>query len=160
MKANSEFHDLMRELWKVMHAELSEEEQDEVYSITFANQVEVHLLMTQPGKFDIISEAGTLLNPNAGLALLELLAINRPPLAVNVDRSSGTVMVWARQNVADADVDSLIALISELVKTVYLAKQAIDCRDASELFGPEVRLESMHVPPRGEGTLAQLRRRN
>lgn len=160
MNAESEFHDLMRELWKVMHAELPEDGQDEVYSITFANQVEVHLLTTQPGKFDMISEAGTLLNPKAGQTLLDLLAINRPPLAVNVDRDSGTVMVWARQNIADVDVDSLIAQISELVKTVYLARQAIDCRDASELFGPQEGEERVHMPPRGEGTLALLRRRN
>jgi hypothetical protein len=160
MEQENEFHELMHSLWSVMQIELPSDATSEVYSIMFANQVEVHLANTQPGMVDIISEAGVLLNKQAGQTLLDLIALNHPPLTVNVDHDSGTVMIWARQRITEIDVDTLIALFTDMVKTVYQAKQCIDCRDARELFGPTTNHNLMHVPPKGEGTLAQLRRRN
>lgn len=160
MSKENALHDLMCGLWSVMEMTLPQNDASEVYSIQFANQVEIHLLSTLPGMVDIISEAGTLQNRNSAQTLLDLIALNHHPLTVNVDHDSGTVMVWARQSIDELDIDSLIALITDLAKTVYQAKQCIDCKDARELFHSAMHTHALPGAPKGETTLAMLRRRS
>jgi hypothetical protein len=154
------FQDLMKSLWKVMQIDLPSDSTSEVYSIMFANQVEIHLLNTVDGMIDIIAEAGTLRDPLAGPALLQLLALNHPPLTVSIDKDSGIVMVWVRQGMAYIEMERLTSLISDLVNTVSLARQCIDGKQLQELFGPAARHDIMYVPSNRETTLTQLRRRN
>jgi hypothetical protein len=160
MIQDNAFQSMMKSLWKVMSIDFPAESENEVYSITFPSDVEVHLLCTHEGSFDIISEAGVLINKNAGSTILDLLALNDPPLMVNVDRESSSVMVWARQSIAGTDMDDLIELINLLTRTVLAVRATINCSDWASLLSKDAARDPGYVPPRGGTTLAQLRRRN
>lgn len=160
MNVQTGFQDLMQSLWNDMEIDLPSGTASEIYSILFANDVEVHLLGTQAGMVDIISEAGILRDRHAGPTLLKLIALNRPPLSVNFDEDSGAVTIWTRQRIDALDIDALIAIITNLVNTVHLAAQCIDGKEAREIFNPAVRYDTMYVPSRQEATFTHLRRRN
>lgn len=160
MESPGGFRELMSSLWKAMKIDLPSGLANEVYTIAPEDQNEVHLLSTHEGMLDIISEAGTLHNKQAGKPLLELLALNQPPLAVNVDNASGTVMVWTRQKIADLEVEDVIRLVNKVMETVQEAKKCVDCSDTRELFNPDTTPAVMHFQTTGETTLSRLRRRN
>jgi hypothetical protein len=158
--ANEKFHALMKSMWQHMDIELPETTHSEVYTLTFPSQIEVHLLHSKAGKIDIISEAGTLQNKNSAPVMLDLLSLNHPKLKLNVDRSSGVVMVWTRQEIDAMDMEVLPSLIIDLVKAVLQAKQSIDCSSVREVFVPTAKRIMQYTMPVGDSASAQLRRKN
>jgi hypothetical protein len=153
------FHDLMRSLWWYMDIDLPANARSEVYSVTFTQEIEVHFLSTHPGQLDIISEAGVLVNKQASQSLLRLLELNYPPLTVSVDETSGSVMVWTRQELATLDRDKLVSLVTHLLKSVYHAKQCIDVPMRRPLLSGAPQHREMVALPEGQ-TLGRLKLRS
>ncbi|WP_158598063.1 CesT family type III secretion system chaperone [Noviherbaspirillum saxi] len=136
MDQKKDFHNLMASLWRYMDVALPLGQCNEVYTVTFDNQVEVHFLNTLPGRLDMIAEAGILNNKQAAQPLLDLLELNHPPYNVNVDQDTGAVMVWTRQELATLDCSQLIEIISVLMARVQQAKLCIEYRHAQSVLSP------------------------
>jgi hypothetical protein len=153
------FHNLMHSLWLYMDIALPPNARSDVYSVTFAKEIEVHFLSTQRGYLDIISEAGILVNKEASHALLQLLALNYPPLTVSIDQDSGSVLVWTRQELAALDREQLVSLITHLLKSVYLAKECVDGRVQQRFMKPPLEHRELFRLSEGQ-TLGRLKLRN
>jgi hypothetical protein len=110
-KDHAAFHRLMKEVLAFMNMAPSEEPSGTTYELTFNSRDTLYFVSSTEGILDIVADAGPLLNRTAHEVLLGLLALNRPPFSVNLDKATGKVTVWFQQTldrVTESDINELI----------------------------------------------------
>ena len=95
------------------------------YALTFNNETIMYFIDSPDGALDVVADAGTLHNRQANEVLLSLLALNRPPFSVNLEKSTSKITVWVRQKTVGLKVSDITGLIPLLLGRVAEVKATL-----------------------------------
>lgn len=125
------FSELMEGLLKELKIPLPDNLHQEVCTLHFEGQPDIHFINHVPQYVDIITDAGVLPSPPTADKLLDLFALNNLdnkalPASITVHRTTGTIIVMCRQHLAQLDVPALLQMKQSIHAKVAAVQSIVD----------------------------------
>lgn len=131
MRPDQHFHQLVKNLLRIMEIAALPSAEPEVYSLEFAGAAEIHIFSTKPDSIDIVAALGVLKNCKAHETLLRLLAMNlciredSRPFNIGLDPDTGKMSLWTKDYLSLLDANKLAGLIREMLDKAALIQQQL-----------------------------------